>query len=58
MSTLKISAIQSDLDLARIIRKSAAVQRKKLSALKGKTEIVVLPEMFSTGFNTEPGRTG
>ncbi|MFI5154655.1 MAG: nitrilase family protein [Chitinophagales bacterium] len=53
MSTLKISAIQADLEWQ---NKSVNLQRfsEKISALKGKTEIVVLPEMFSTGFNTDP----
>ena len=53
MSTLKISAIQADLVWQ---NKSVNLQRfsDKISGLKGKTEIVVLPEMFSTGFNTDP----
>src|SRR5207344_1671781 len=53
MSTLKISAIQADLVWQ---NKSVNLQRfsDKISGLKGKTEIVVLPEMFNTGFNTDP----
>jgi predicted amidohydrolase len=54
MSTLSVSAIQADLAWQ---DKQANLQQftEKISGLKGKTEIVVLPEMFSTGFNTDPG---
>ena len=54
MSKLSVSAIQADLAWQ---DKQANLQQfsKKISALKGKTEIIVLPEMFSTGFNTDPG---
>ena len=53
MSTLSVSAIQADL--AWQDKKSNLEQfSKKISDLKGRTEIIVLPEMYSTGFNTDP----
>ncbi len=53
MSTLRISTIQTDLaweDKATNLRRF----EEKIAALVGKTEIVVLPEMFSTGFSMRP----
>lgn len=53
MSTLTITVIQSDLQWQ---NKTANLQRfeEKINSIKEKTELVVLPEMFSTGFVMEP----
>jgi predicted amidohydrolase len=53
MSTLSVSIIQADLVWQ---NKQVNLQHfsEKISALKGQTELIVLPEMFSTGFNTDP----
>jgi len=53
MSTLSVSAIQADLAWQ---DKQANIKHfsGQISALREKTEIIVLPEMFSTGFNTDP----
>lgn len=53
MSTLRISTIQTDLVWE---DKAANLQRfeEKIKPLRGNTEIVVLPEMFSTGFSMRP----
>ena len=53
MSTLTISIIQTDLFWE---DKQANLQmlQGKILAIKEKTEIVVLPEMFSTGFSMQP----
>jgi predicted amidohydrolase len=50
MSDLTISLIQTDLFWE---DKPANLQmlEKKISALEDKTEIIILPEMFSTGFS-------
>jgi predicted amidohydrolase len=53
MSTLSLSIIQTDLhweDKAA----NLAMLEQKISGLEEKTEIVVLPEMFSTGFSMQP----
>ncbi|HMH33880.1 MAG TPA: nitrilase-related carbon-nitrogen hydrolase, partial [Puia sp.] len=53
MSTLTLSIIQTDLlweDKAGNLKNLAA----KINALKGKTELVILPEMFNTGFSVDP----
>ena len=53
MSTLTLSIIQTDLlweDKAGNLKNLAT----KINALKGKTELVILPEMFSTGFSVDP----
>lgn len=54
MSTLTISTIQTSLLWE---EKSANMHmlEQKVSAIDEKTEIVVLPEMFSTGFSMNPG---
>jgi predicted amidohydrolase len=53
MEEIKISLIQSDL-----VWENPAENRKKFetkfSDLKGKTDIVLLPEMFTTGFSMNP----
>ncbi len=53
MSTLNITIIQADLhweDRAA----NLAMFESKIMAIKEKTEIVLLPEMFSTGFSLHP----
>ncbi|HEX9514463.1 MAG TPA: nitrilase family protein [Puia sp.] len=53
MSTLTITTIQADL---RWEDKAANLQRfeEKIHGIRENTEIVVLPEMFSTGFSMKP----
>src|SRR4026207_1893192 len=53
MSTLSITSIQTNLHWA---DKAANLQmlEQKIKSIKEKTEIVVLPEMFSTGFSMKP----
>jgi len=53
MSTLTITTIQSNLaweDKAANLR----MLEQKISSIEEKTEIVILPEMFSTGFSMRP----
>ena len=53
VSTLKVSLIQADL-----VWHDAAANRSRLEGLlaplAGRTDLVVLPEMFTTGFTMEP----
>ena len=49
MHPLKISIVQTDIALENK-QENLRMLREKLHALRGTTEIVVLPEMFSTGF--------
>lgn len=53
MSTLSITIIQSSLHWQ---NKSANLLmfEEKINAIKEKTEIIVLPEMFNTGFSMQP----
>jgi omega-amidase len=53
MSTLTITSIQTNLHWE---DKAANLQmlEQKISSIKEKTEVVVLPEMFSTGFSMKP----
>lgn len=53
MSTLTVSTIQTNLHWE---NKAANLQmlEEKINSLYGKTELVVLPEMFSTGFSMRP----
>ncbi len=53
MSTLSITTIQTNLQWE---DKAANLQmlEQKINSIKQKTEIVVLPEMFSTGFSMNP----
>src|SRR5436190_2800950 len=53
MSTLAITTIQTKLHWE---DKASNLQmlREKILSIKEKTEIVVLPEMFSTGFSMNP----
>jgi omega-amidase len=54
MSTLTITTIQSNLFWE---DKAANLQmfEQKIKSITEKTEIIVLPEMFSTGFSMQPG---
>ncbi len=53
MSTLSLSIIQTNLHWE---DKTANLQmlEQKISSIKEKTEVLVLPEMFSTGFSMKP----
>ncbi|MBS1731896.1 MAG: nitrilase family protein [Bacteroidetes bacterium] len=53
MSTLTVSTIQTNLHWE---NKAVNLQmlEEKINSLYGKTELVVLPEMFSTGFSMRP----
>ena len=53
MSTLTLTGIQTDLyweDKSANLRQFEA----KINAISEKTEVIVLPEMFSTGFSMQP----
>lgn len=53
MSTLTVTIIQSNLHWEDK-RANLAMFEEKIMGISGKTEIVVLPEMFSTGFSMKP----
>lgn len=53
MSTLTITIIQSDLHW-KDKEANLAMFEEKINSIKERTEIVVLPEMFSTGFVIQP----
>jgi omega-amidase len=53
MSTLTITTIQTNL-FWEDKRANLQMLEEKINALSNKTEIVVLPEMFSTGFSMQP----
>lgn len=53
MSTLTITTIQTSL-FWEDKRANLQMLEEKIAVLAGKTEIVVLPEMFSTGFSMQP----
>lgn len=53
MSTLKISLIQTSI-YWEDVDKNLKMLEDKINFLSGKTEIVVLPEMFSSGFTMDP----
>src|ERR1700712_1594619 len=53
MSTLSVTIIQSILHW-QDKQANLAMFEEKINAIKEKTELVVLPEMFSTGFSMEP----
>lgn len=57
MSTLTITTIQANLHWE---NKTANLQmlQEKINSIQEKTEIVVLPEMFSTGFSMKPEQLG
>ena len=52
MSTLSVTLVQSDL-LWGDKQANLEMLSRKIAAIKEKTELVVLPEMFSTGFNMD-----
>lgn len=54
MSTLTISTIQTILHWEDISANLEMLE-EKICSLRGNTELVVLPEMFSTGFSMNPG---
>ena len=53
MEKLRITTVQSILHWKKIEANLAQFD-KKLSGLAGKTDLVILPEMFTTGFSMEP----
>lgn len=53
MSTLTVSLVQTQLHWEEPVKNLQMLQNKILS-IEEKTEIVVLPEMFSTGFSMKP----
>ena len=53
MSKLSVSLVQSNLHWEDKGANLASFE-EKIRALKGKTQLVVLPEMFSTGFSMKP----
>ena len=53
MSTLTITTIQSSLHWEDK-QANLAMFEKKILGIAEKTEIVILPEMFSTGFSMKP----
>ena len=53
MSTLTITTIQTNLAWEKKVANLQLLE-KKINELEEKTEIVVLPEMFSTGFSMQP----
>ncbi len=54
MNALRITLIQADLVWENIVANRDAFS-SKLSLLGGSTDIIILPEMFSTGFTQNPG---
>jgi len=53
MSTITITGIQTDL-FWEDKKANLEMLEKKINSIKEKTEIIVLPEMFSTGFSMQP----
>jgi omega-amidase len=53
MSTLSVTLLQSTLTWEDKLANLNAFE-EKIKGLKGKTQLVVLPEMFSTGFSMKP----
>lgn len=53
MSNLLVTLIQSDL-VWQNPAKNLALLEEKIHSIEGRAEIVVLPEMFSTGFSMQP----
>lgn len=55
MTTLAVTIIQSDI---RWEDKQANLEmwEKKIASIREKTEVVILPEMFSTGFSMQPAQ--
>ena len=55
MQNLRVSLIQSNI-LWEKIDKNLAHFSQKINQVKGQTDLVILPEMFSTGFSMKPKR--
>ena len=55
MPDLKVALIQSDLEWERI-EKNLANFDAALNRIEGHVDLIVLPEMFSTGFSMDPDR--
>ncbi len=53
METLRVTPLQYDIQWENVAANLAFVTQQ-ITALKGKTDLVVLPEMFSTGFSMNP----
>lgn len=53
MNPLRISLLQTDIAWENK-QENLRLLREKLESLRGKTEIVILPETFSTGFSMNP----
>jgi omega-amidase len=53
MSTLTITTIQTEIHWEDKLA-NLSMLGEKINGIKGKTEIVILPEMFSTGFSMKP----
>jgi predicted amidohydrolase len=53
MANLRVSLVQTDLVWEDPAANCAALE-EKLSDLAGKTDVIVLPEMFATGFSMTP----
>jgi omega-amidase len=56
MNTLKITTFQAYLFWENI-EKNLQNLGLRLSSIREKTDLIVLPEMFSTGFSMNPERT-
>lgn len=57
MSNLTITGIQTSLHWENVAA-NLNMFEEKIKSISAKTEIVVLPEMFSTGFSMKPGELG
>ena len=57
MSNLRITTIQSNLYWENI-EANLAMFSEKIKNLKGETDIIILPEMFTTGFSMNPIHLG
>ena len=53
MSTLTFSIIQTNLHWENKVANLEMLE-KKIDAISQKTEVIVLPEMFTTGFSMQP----
>ena len=53
MSTLTLSIVQTSI-YWEDVDKNLKMLEEKINSLSGKTEVVILPEMFSTGFTMKP----
>ena len=55
MQNLQVTLIQSNIFWEKI-DKNLAHFSQKINQVKGQTDLIILPEMFSTGFNMQPQR--